>query len=116
MSGNPYLTKVEQSRVDTGEGSLVLIGCNEEEIAEGVAIQNILFNKYLRLLDNEHHGNALEIQNPAKPSQTLHSPTDSQKTLLVPTIPIGKPLFVDEPSPSSEETNIPTALSPPPVK
>ena len=118
MSGNPYLTKMEHSRTNTGEGSLILIGCNEEEIAEGVSILHILFSRHITLLDNEHHRNAIEMQNPTKPSErfTPHNLTDSPKTLLPPTISTSTPLFVDEPSPLSEETNVLAALLPPPVR
>ena len=95
-----------------------MIGCDEEEIAEGVSILDTLFARYVTMLDNEHHRKAIERKNPIKSTQTLtaNNPKDPTRPIPVPRIPLSKPLFINEPAPLSEENKILAALLPPPVE
>ena len=123
---------MEQSNINTGEQSLVLIGCDEEEISEGMTILTSLFTRYVTLLDEEHHQRTKELESPNEPNPSfpqydqIQLPRSTLKANTTPTypphrssprkVPTDEAIFVNHPSSQPNGSDILTALLPPPVK
>ena len=62
LSGNPLLSARELSRFDLGQNTLILIGCDENELAKGATCLESLFRKCLLIAIGKEAGLEPKIQ------------------------------------------------------